>query len=312
MKVSPGQAVLLLRNAAAEVSNETRPYLVLAALELLFRGPRHFLVLGDQGLHLFRDSQDRDSTELADWLAQSDPPQFAEFRSFQDRNLFVFPLTGGIGGGECQHLSQERLEKFSRFYDAAARLLEEVTDDPQSPLERWQELRRMGLEAAQKEDWPTAALFSQAALDRVLNVPELVLAAAKSYNDLAHALWRNGFPEWARECLQDGVQLFEMHAHSGPDDLAACYNDLGGLLMDLNELDQAQACYLKAIEILETIDLQHPGLVPVLCNASYYYHKTGQEKTVALLMKRAEQLTGSYPESDPRRLGFQRAYEYLN
>lgn len=309
MELAPETAAVLLRNLAVEVSADAQPHLVLAALKLIFPGPLHFVVLGPGRVLCCDAGHNTPTRELELWLCQHELTQ-PEFRNYEDRELFLFPLPEGVGGGFSPQLTGVRLRSYVEFFETCGLLLQTVPGAV-DPLLQWTQLREAGLKAGDREDWPSAAVFFQAALNRVRSEPDLVLAAAKVSNDLAIALWRCSDTAGAKENLQDSIRLFEMDGPASTFDLAASLNDLGSLSLAIRELDNCPSYFMRAIELLERVDVNHPNLVPILCNASYYYHNTEQTDKVKILMQRAGQISDELGPTDPKRFGYSKAVGFL-
>ncbi len=310
MELVPEKAAVLLRNLAVEVSADAQPHLVLAALKLIFPGPLHFVVLGPGRLLCNDDTDSTPTQQLELWLCQHELTQ-PEFRTYEDKELFLFPLPEGVGGGYSPGLDGVRLRSYVEFFETCGLLLQTLPSEPIEPLLQWTQLREAGLKAGDREDWPSAAIFFQAALNRVRSESDLVLAAAKVSNDLAISLWRCGDTEGAKENLQDSVRLFEMDGPASTFDLAACLNDLGSLSLAIRDMDNCPSYFMRAIELLEAVDVNHPNLIPILCNASYYYHNTEQQDKVQILMQRAGQISDELGPTDPKRFGYSKALGFL-
>jgi tetratricopeptide (TPR) repeat protein len=192
--------------------------------------------------------------DLADALAGLG--QYAEARANYEKSLAIAQQNGndrsaGVALGQLGTLALQQGD----LKDARQRYLEALAlfqrmDEDQSQAAIWHQLGRVAQEA---RDWDEAERCYKQSLSIKENLGDWALAAT-SCNQLAIVAQNAGRPQEAERWYLMTIELDEK-VGSNPKDIAIDYNNLTGLYLTQNRLEQAEELAHRALAILETLDL---------------------------------------------------------
>jgi serine/threonine protein kinase/tetratricopeptide (TPR) repeat protein len=193
-----------------------------------------------------------------------------------EKQLFAQARALNALGGSLQTL--QRYDDSKRFYDRAEKVRQKLVDDHPENAEYVRTLANTimnrGVIEGVSGDAKLSVKLSQKAqqlrTQRLASGQEdskLRADTGKGDFNLGNFYLEQGDAPTAEKHLKDAVASFERVREKAPDDLdsqyllAQCYRMLGDMQADAGQNDAAQAYYVKAFELLTTLNLRNPQVV---------------------------------------------------